>query len=248
VRAASRPEGPVKPPPDLDPADAAPEDRYQGYRDNPAVRDQQEALLTDENQASMEAYGATEGGRGISDALRAENLTDDQRAEVAKLDDTFHMTHTENQTIYRGVHAASDEDLFVRLEVLTPGDVIYDRGYQSASPDLCVAKNYSNEDHEPVRVIFEIEVPAGTRVAYLDNYNEHQEVEDLLPRDSLLEYLGQEERKDGYVYVRFEYTQEGFEYTERIPGEGRGAVSTEERAGGPVGQPPDMEWPPGSDR
>jgi hypothetical protein len=249
VRPASRPDGPLKPPPDLDAAEGSPDDRYHGHRDDPAVLDRQEALLTDESRTSLTVQGVTEHGRGIDDAMRAGLLTDEQRAEVAKIDDTFHMTYTENTTIYRGVYAASDQEMFIALSELRPGDVIYDRGYQSASPDLEIAKSYANEHAEPSQVIIEIEVSAGTRVVYLDNYNEHGQVEDMLPRESLLEYRGQELREDGYVYARFEYTQEGFEYTqEDIRGEGDGGVSPQDGAGGPARPQPQMEWPPGSHR
>jgi hypothetical protein len=249
LRSASRPDGPVKPPPDLDPMQRAADAPYHGHREDPAALDRQEDLLTDEDQTTLQAVGNTDHGRHTNDAMRAESLTDEQRAEVAKIDNTFHMTYTENKTIYRGVHAPSDEEMFLRVSALEAGDVIYDRGYQSASPDEGVAKSYADEHAEPARAIFEIEVPAGTRVVHLDNYNEHKEVEDMLPRESLLEYRGSEMDKDGYLRVRFEYVQEGFEYTQAgIPGESGEGVSSQDGARGPAGPQPDMEWPPGSHR
>ena len=237
----------MKSPPDLDPVQGAADVRYHGHRDDPAVLDMQETLLTDENLATLLVQGVTEHGRGIDNALRAELLTAEQRARSRRsttrsIWPTRRTQRSTEEFTRRATRRCSSHSRRLR-----PGDVIYDRGYQSASPDLGVAKNYANEDAEPVRVIFEIEAPAGTRVVYLDHYNEHGEVEDMLPRESLLEYRGNERREDGYVYVRFEYTQEGFEYTPAgIPGDGGGGVSSQDGTGGPARPEPTWAWPPGS--
>jgi hypothetical protein len=232
------PSGPVDPPPNLSPAAETEETPYCGHRDDPSLLDRQEDVLTDENRATMKSMGDTAHGRELNTSLREGRLTPEQEAEVAKIDDTFHMTFDETTTVYRGIHSASDEEMFIRLSALKPGDVIYDRGYQSATPDIDVARSYAEElppatappeavaRSEPVSAIFEIEVPAstGTRVAYLDRYNERGQVENTLPRDSLLEYKGYDQGDDGFVHVRFEYVQEG------IPGEYR------------------EEWPTGQDK
>ena len=243
----ARPAGPLGPPPDLSPVRDSSLTRYQGQRDSETLM-KQEALLTDENREALRDYGDTLRGRDYNRVLRNGELDDSAAAAAGRLDEAFISTYEEDNILYRGVHSPSDREAFLRVTQMQPGDVIYDRGYQSATQDIAVAKNYANEGglhrtdtsiaetSTSQRGLFEIEVPEGTRVAYLDLYNKHGEAEDLLPRDSMLEYLGHHTDDEGYVHVRLRYVQEG------LPGDGGNLSQSADGAAAHV-PPSRLEWP-----
>jgi len=178
--------------------------QYPGQRETSGALVEQERCLTQEDRQALIDYGGdTEAGRELNQGLRDGTIDPATSTACSRLDAAFKADLPEDTVLYRGIHATDQDHAFLNPAVLEPGQQITDPAYQSASPDLTPAENYAREVPDGYAAVAEIHCPQGSRVAYLDYYNEHGETETLLPRGSTVEYEGSYQDDHGIDHLHF---------------------------------------------
>lgn len=145
--------------------------------------------LSKDEAYSLKRYQGAGYGK-INRDLRNETYRDDERVkkDVENIDNAINKSPgvPENVVVYRGISAEDDPGFEV-------GSTFVDRGYTSTSFDDGVASEFGD-------VVIRVMVPAGAPAIYMDAFNDSDEFELLLPRNTEFTVRGITTGSQGTTY------------------------------------------------